>query len=75
MKRFALLLLVWSGLWSGASFASPKGYYLGWAEVSPVDRAIRVLFNPIDCNVCSFVVILPQEPGVLLECFAKQHPA
>ena len=70
MRRFVLLLLlVWCGLWSCASYASPKGYYLGWAEVSPVGRAIRVSFNPIDCNVCSFVVFLPQAPGVLIAHF------
>lgn len=58
MKRFGLLFLVWCGFWSCASFASPKGYYLGWAEVSPVGRAIRVSFNPIDCNVASLVSVM-----------------
>ena len=75
MRRFVLLLLlVWCGLWSCASYASPKGYYLGWAEVSPVGRAIRVSFNPIDCNVASLVAILPQTNGVLLAEFAGMPP-
>jgi len=45
------------------------GYYLGWAEIIPVDRGIQVSFNPIDCNVCSLAVILPQKNGVLIAHF------
>jgi len=69
IKRFHLLALVWFGLWSATSFSAPAGYYLGWAEIDPIERGIQVSFNPIDCNVCSFAVILPQENGVLVAHF------
>ncbi len=49
--------------------AAPQAYYLGWAEVAPIERGIEISFNPVDCNVCSFVVILPQENGVLVAHF------
>ena len=68
-KGYVLVVLVWVVLWSAKCFSATEGYYLGWAEVAPVDRGIQVSFNPIDCNVCSFAVILPQENGVLVAHF------
>src|SRR5438094_8715053 len=70
MRRFVLhLFLVWSGLWSVKSISAPEAYYLGWAEIAPVERGIQVSFNPIDCNASSFVVIFPHENVVLVAHF------
>ena len=71
MKRFILQsVLVCVGLWPVEGLpTSQQGYYLGWAEVVPIEGGIQVSFNPIDCNVCSFAVILPEESGILVAHF------
>ena len=70
MERLTLKFVVsWLGLWASTAVSAPAGYYLGWAEVAPIERGIEVSFNPIDCNVCSFAVILRQSNGVLVAHF------
>ena len=66
MERLTLKFVVsWLCLWASTGVSAAAGYYLGWVDVAPIKRGIQVSFNPVDCNVCSFAVILRQSNGGL----------
>lgn len=63
-----MLVLLTLILVTTTSVAFPKAYCLGWAELV-VKSGAEISFHAINCNLASFVLIVPSRDGVIVAHF------